>query len=257
MIMMKANPQLLIVLAIYFNGCSYAQEQQKMSYDIRINYSEKRRVYTRSSFKDKEVSKKLEDDVHLFFETGFLKDRITLIINNEVVINRNISETVYYVNSNYEVQADGTSGEIRFDSENNRVMINVASSYGLHGLAHELTHGIQFENGRLDFLASSGGPGYLYDVTDEVQAFRRQYAVKPGSLGDRVRSFSDITPQFVSQLNKLYQGLPQFSLTTKSTLMQLEIGYKSAGKNVNFSGHPQNFNVRYNQVNYSSTIYKK
>lgn len=91
MIMMKANPQLLIVLAIYFNGCSYAQEQQKMSYDIRINYSEKRRVYTRSSFKDKEVSKKLEDDVHLFFETGFLKDRITLIINNEVVINRNIS----------------------------------------------------------------------------------------------------------------------------------------------------------------------
>ncbi|QOI97313.1 MAG: hypothetical protein HRU69_07340 [Flammeovirgaceae bacterium] len=89
--MIKANPQLLIALAIYFNSCSYAQEQQKISYDIRINYSEKRRVETRSSFKDKEVSKKLEDDIHLFFETGFLKDKITLIINNEVIINKTIS----------------------------------------------------------------------------------------------------------------------------------------------------------------------
>lgn len=64
-----------------------------------------------------------------------------------------------------------------YDIQSNTVMIGIshtidkkdAGFYGLVG--QELEHGAQFENGELSYDKTTGGPGHLYDVTDEMKSF--------------------------------------------------------------------------------------
>lgn len=64
-----------------------------------------------------------------------------------------------------------------YDIQSNTVMIGIshtidkkdAGFYGLVG--QELEHGVQFENGELSYDKTTGGPGHLYDVTDEMKSF--------------------------------------------------------------------------------------
>lgn len=165
------------------------------------------------------------------------------------------SETVYHVNSNYQDQADGTSGETRY--EDGKVMVNVSKSYGLHGLAHELKHAYQFESGQIDFYSATGQPGLLYDIGDEVSAFKRQFAFNSSSLGSAKR-FSDITPSFVSKLNAVYSSMPQLSLNANSKLLTMQVGYSTSGRYVNFlNGNPDNAGTTYRNAAYSNFILKE
>jgi hypothetical protein len=38
----------------------------------------------------------------------------------------------------------------------------------------------QFETGKISFNKTTGGPGVLYDLQDEVEAYERQYIIKIG-----------------------------------------------------------------------------
>jgi RHS repeat-associated protein len=165
------------------------------------------------------------------------------------------SETVYHINSDYQDQADGTSGETKY--ENGKVMVNVSKSYGLHGLAHELKHAYQFESRQLDFYSETGQPGLLYDIGDEVAAFKRQFAFNSSSLGSAKR-FSDITPSFVSKLNAVYNSMPQTNLNACSKLLTMQVAYGMAGKHINFlNGNPANAGVTYEDAAYSNFILKE
>jgi RHS repeat-associated protein len=125
------------------------------------------------------------------------------------------SSTTYFVNSAYVPNAangdpDGYTG---WDAANNRVDINISTSYGENGLAHELTHGAQFDRGQLDFAGTA--PGLLYDIFDEVAAYRAEYAYS-GS------GFQQVNSEWVRNFGGgIYSHLPDIQLTTQTTLMQL------------------------------------
>lgn len=67
-------------------------------------------------------------------------------------------------------------------------------------LAHELKHLYQFENKQISF-APEGGPGYLYDATDEIEAYTRQ-SYYNGDISIRKMSADD-----VRNLHENYQDL--------------------------------------------------
>ncbi|MCG7860235.1 hypothetical protein MD537_24860, partial [Flavihumibacter sediminis] len=79
----------------------------------------------------------------------------------------------YHVNSNWSNTSNsGNDGEIAYNPATGSVDINISASYGMAGLAHELTHGAQFDRGATDLKANGSGRGYLHDLTDEVSAFK-------------------------------------------------------------------------------------
>src|SRR5690606_39673823 len=97
------------------------------------------------------------------------------------------------------------------------------------GLVHELAHAYQFETGRLDFTRATGGPGFLYDIGDEVTAFRRQAAYNGGDIGA-------VTGGYVRGLrnnagNLLYNQLPNGPLGTGSTLGTIGLMWRMQGVN--------------------------
>jgi RHS repeat-associated protein len=92
------------------------------------------------------------------------------------------SETVYYVNSNS--SEDGTN----YDVKNGRVNIGVKNSSDYGAFSHELKHGYQFEKGLVDFEGKKGKPFVLYDITDEVSAYKREYAFGSNPTGSSYMS---------------------------------------------------------------------
>ena len=63
-------------------------------------------------------------------------------------------------------------GETSYDLNNNYVLISFDGN--VENLAHEFVHAFQFETGDLSFSESLGLAGVLYDIHDEMQAYRRQ-----------------------------------------------------------------------------------
>jgi hypothetical protein len=59
-------------------------------------------------------------------------------------------------------------------------------------MAHELKHVFQYLNGQNNFNPN-GTAGPLYDVTDEVEAFRREYALMPTHFKWGTRQFNNTT----------------------------------------------------------------
>ena len=165
------------------------------------------------------------------------------------------SETVYYIDSDFQDQSDGTSGGTSYDSENDRINVGVSKSYGLHGLAHELKHAYQYEAGQVDFFKETGAPGLIYDITDEISSFKRQHAINPRSLGNV--SMSGINQSFVKNLNPVYQQLPTWNLNKNSSLMQIEFNWNVQGFGINLTnGNLRNLGLKYSEANYSNLKYK-
>lgn len=129
------------------------------------------------------------------------------------------SDQVYNVVTSY--AGKDSDGETRYNSSTGAVDVMVSSSYlNSGGLAHELTHAYQFETGAIDFAKTSGSPGALYDITDEMSAYRRQFALTGNSTA--------VTEGFVRGLknqsgNPLYNSLPGGNLNKNSSLMMISI----------------------------------
>ncbi len=74
--------------------------------------------------------------------------------------------------------------DIHFDEviypkfEYNGKVARVEYDGSIGSLLHELKHAFQFLNGKIDFIVQRGVviPGITYDVTDEIEAYVRQYA---------------------------------------------------------------------------------
>jgi RHS repeat-associated protein len=129
------------------------------------------------------------------------------------------SDQVYNVVTNY--TGKDSDGEARYNSSTGAVDVMVSSTYlNSGGLAHELKHAYQFETGAIDFSKGSGGPGALYDITDEISTYRRQFALTGNNTA--------VTESFVRGLknqggNPLYNSLPGGNLNKNSSLMMISI----------------------------------
>ncbi len=156
------------------------------------------------------------------------------------------SSTEFFINSDY--SSSSNDGQISWDASNNRFNIDVESSYGLPGLGHELKHAFQFESGDIDFF-SDGGPGLLYDIYDEVDAFNRQFAIKARSM--------NATPKSVSSLLPIYNQIPRLRLNTKSGLGVIDRAWQTQGHNFNLTtGKPLLFMMRYKKAGYPNLLSK-
>ncbi len=143
------------------------------------------------------------------------------------------SSITYFVNSNYNSSGEDDLGNIEWDQKNGRVQLNVAMEYGLSGLLHEITHGAQFDNGYLDLAKVSNMMGLLYDINDEVEAFKRQVAFSNNC------DIDIITPAYVRSLGERYMQLPAANLTTNSTMFEINSAHKGSIIGI------QNSNIRY------------
>jgi hypothetical protein len=136
------------------------------------------------------------------------------------------SNTVFNINTNYSsTYSDGNTEYGGTDANGNPIInINVSSTYGANGgLAHELVHGYQFESGDIDFK-STGSPGLLYDITDEMSAFTRQLAFTGNS------AMYNVNEAYVRNLtnasgSKIYSGLPSGPLNINTSAAILQYNY--------------------------------
>lgn len=97
--------------------------------------------------------------------------------------------------------------------QDGKIVVRVdENTIGLIG--HELTHCYQFETGKLSFK-KDGSPGLLYDITDEVAAYKTQYKLEQGPRG---QASSQITKKSVKEM-KDSRGVPLYELvpTKKSS----------------------------------------
>ena len=129
-----------------------------------------------------------------------------------------ISSQEYHINSNWNGNSDGVSVYI---PTTKAIDINISSSYGLGGLAHELTHGGQYERKQTDFKIDGTGRGLLHDITDEAIAYRRQFAISGQNL-------SGVTLQWLTSLKGkdgqlLYNTIPTMPLNTNSSVLLIHI----------------------------------
>ena len=138
----------------------------------------------------------------------------------------------YHVNSNWTTPGDGTSGETNYNPTSKALDINVSSTYGIAGLAHELTHGAQFDRGLIDFKLNGTGRGLLLDITDEQSAFKRQFAINSGSLA--LNHIWQITDNLIRGLNAQYVSLPALGVNTGTSLHILFMFHRMANPNINY-----------------------
>ena len=127
-------------------------------------------------------------------------------------------------------------GEAKFDGYNDEGLPIIGLYYPSKDIldkvplaAHELKHGYQFINGELTFDIASGRATMLYDIVDEIEAFKREAAFaggqveKKNDIGRKVRFSDDERPSAVdiASLFKGYNliferiGEKQLSLSTK------------------------------------------
>ena len=126
----------------------------------------------------------------------------------------------YHINSNWTpTGVSGIDGETVYNPQTGAIDVNITASYGIAGLAHELTHAFQFDQGLTDFNLDGINRGYLHDITDEQAAYRRQFAINGGIKGKSSRS--QIADSCVRGLSTQHTYLPAFHMNKKAPLQKL------------------------------------
>lgn len=98
------------------------------------------------------------------------------------------SDTVFNLITNSpDVDGETANGNIQYDTSNGEININLNRGFDAGFFGHELKHGFQFLDGKLSFFKSSGNGGFLYDLQDEVEAYKRQ-----SLFGGQGRSLAEI-----------------------------------------------------------------
>lgn len=85
-------------------------------------------------------------------------------------------------------------------------------------VAHELCHGYQYLDGRIDFSEDGEGGGELYDFTDEIEAYKRQNLFDP-SLEGRPDEVDDTSME--DQLKERYPDLYEYRRGPRPALNDL------------------------------------
>jgi len=100
-------------------------------------------------------------------------------------------------------------------------------------LAHEFKHGHQFINGEISFEPNGIMGGWLFDINDEVDAYRRQWAFDPNSTSTYFpNGYKDINPNNVRLIRNQdgtlkYAMLPSENIHSGMLMSEIEDIFKS------------------------------
>jgi hypothetical protein len=83
---------------------------------------------------------------------------------------------------------------------------------------HEMQHLIQYSKGELVFCEGKAF-NWVYDIYDEVEAYKVQYLIAPDSMPSPIKSIDEITPAYLSEY---YPNLPHTKLSLQSTLGEIQ-----------------------------------
>jgi hypothetical protein len=102
----------------------------------------------------------------------------------------------------------GATGGLTLGTKSNVISINYG---GTSNFVHEMTHAGQFETGDVAFSSSGGTLGQ--DLSDEVSAYKAQFAYSPSSVSGLTstsvaNSFGTITPTWVQGIREANGNLP-------------------------------------------------
>ncbi len=138
--------------------------------------------------------------------------------NNELT--KAISELGTLQSSHQLYMLEQTTNEVHntyYNSDKDAVVIQYSDDALF---LHEAKHAYQYETGDLNFK-KNGDIGLLYDLTDEVEAYKRQYAWDPNSV--QGVTYSQIDTKWVSNIkshdgNLVYANFPVESLRATTIL---------------------------------------
>lgn len=143
------------------------------------------KTYFQNSDEDKEKIKKIKEKV-IKRISKLEKERNQRVAQGKDTSNLNfrIEELKTAV---YELEfLENTATRYIFKKNKNAPQINykgdnvIEVQHGnLDSILHELHHAFQYETGKIDFIKTDDGdyiPGFLYDTTDELSAYKRQFA---------------------------------------------------------------------------------
>ncbi len=84
--------------------------------------------------------------------------------------------------TNYNFKINKLAPQLNYDNNSDTVTIQNDGTIG--SLLNELKHAFQFEMGRIDYIQTKTEdgsvytmPGVLYDINDEVETYKRQFAM--------------------------------------------------------------------------------
>ena len=177
-------------------------------------------------------------------------------------------ETIIASSVQYTFQT-GPEPQFEYDNVSNKGTIKYDGSIG--SLMNELKHAFQFETGKIDFVKMKGpkGPldiygGLIYDIQDELETYKRQYAydgilkfsvelnnsdftegkfIDLKSLGKiEIKKMNQITASVVMKISDgiakkaLYKNLSTKSLDTNSPIKDVIRGNKNRKSLINSVG---------------------
>lgn len=147
---------------------------------------------------------------------SFEKDLLTLVDKNKVRMDR--VDSIKDVNGN----PSTANGQAIYDPVTKELVLELDATGGASLGAHELLHLVQAKKGKLVFFKNGLPLGIFIDLQDEVDAYKIQFAINPGSVPGSAKKITDITPAFVKALDtSLYGNLPDDQHDMNSTMTKL------------------------------------
>jgi hypothetical protein len=105
----------------------------------------------------------------------------------------------------------GGGGKSTYNTKKDVFVIRLGLGANESTLGHELKHGYEFLSGEISFTENGRNPGYLTTIGDEVNAYKRQYAIDPERVSSNmlnVNTSNNITRGKVRGLSHHYKHLP-------------------------------------------------
>lgn len=152
-------------------------------------------------------SKGISDLTSLSKSTGINLNGIIQGLQNQVSsLDGTLGDLTALENSSQLYSLNPNGGEVggtAYNTSNNSIVFTYS---GTSNFIHETTHGTQYENHEIAFLANGSLVGQ--DVGDEVAAYRTQYSYDPASVSGLksssvVHSINDITSAWVQGITTL------------------------------------------------------
>ncbi len=147
---------------------------------------------------------------------GWTKEKLANRIGNKKLrvssLNKTLEDLTKLETSSqvYELKSGQIEGGLTYDSSSGNIIIGYGSTANF---VHEVTHARQFETGDIAFYTTTG-KSILQDLSDEVEAYKAQFAFSPSSVSElngttKASSFADITGTWVQGIkdargNRLY-----------------------------------------------------
>ena len=113
-----------------------------------------------------------------------------------------------------------------YDVSSGIVRMTIGDS-SLNMISHELKHAYQFETGELDFRATKGQTGEMYDITDEKAAYDRGRMFGPNQSSEKDAKSRTLPTSKLSVQD--YHSTDSRELQSKSNRFKLIFRFKGSG----------------------------